>query len=323
MGRRHYHLRKRHILQLILIMVWVSCVFGCAVPTIVPQPPEKEVEETIKPAHHILKNIQVDGINIHFDIVRSGTRDIQYKALRAIDPPRLVVELADTVAEDVPSPMVAGIEIIEKIETTTHDNEFGPLTRVEIGLNQDIGYLIDQVRDSILITFLLDQRFLEAMAARDDAAVPSGIEGHPPETELTGAADPSRPPSQEPPVPSQIIEQQPLPKTNRILNIKPVTMADRLNVHITGDGSLDNYHAFALTQPPRVVVDLFGARSWRVEGGLNLEGPFVKRIRVGVHPDRVRLVFDLIHVPGIGVAYEVIWEDGRVVVSFASTVESR
>ena len=42
--------------------------------------------------------------------------------------------------------------------------------------------------------------------------------------------------------------------------------------------------------------------------------PLVKRIRLGIHPDKVRLVFDL--VPAAGLPYQVMSAGDRLVVSF-------
>jgi hypothetical protein len=87
-------------------------------------------------------------------------------------------------------------------------------------------------------------------------------------------------------------------------------------VYVRGNGRLAQYHAFPLTNPPRIVVDLLGVTSSEVEGPVPLTHPFVAKVRVGLHADRVRLVFDL--VPGGRVSYQVDFQGDQLVVTFMS-----
>jgi hypothetical protein len=67
-----------------------------------------------------------------------------------------------------------------------------------------------------------------------------------------------------------------------------------INFYIFTDGKLSNCNASYLTDPPRLVVDLMGLQSSEVIKPLSLDGPWLKKVRVGLHADKVRVVFDLI-----------------------------
>jgi len=66
--------------------------------------------------------------------------------------------------------------------------------------------------------------------------------------------------------------------------------------------------------PHRVVMDLGGVQSSDVKDALTLSGSLVERVRFGLHPDKVRVVFDLI--PEAGVTYQVISEGDTLQVLF-------
>lgn len=74
-----------------------------------------------------------------------------------------------------------------------------------------------------------------------------------------------------------------------------VVIADAsISFYIFTDGKLSDCDVIYLTDPPRLVVDLMGLKSSEVTEPLSLEGPWVKKVRVGLHADKVRVVFDLI-----------------------------
>jgi hypothetical protein len=110
------------------------------------------------------------------------------------------------------------------------------------------------------------------------------------------------------------LERKSLPSASKVLSVRQSKMDQKLRYDIIVDGSLADYVAFHLTKPPRVVVDLIGVKSTEVEKALSFNGPWVKGVRMGLYADKVRVVFDLI--PEAGLPYDIILEEGRLVVSF-------
>ena len=66
------------------------------------------------------------------------------------------------------------------------------------------------------------------------------------------------------------------------------------------------------------MVDLLGVTATEVENDVILSGPWAKRIRVGQHDDKVRVVFDLVFTPKAELPYHISIEENRLVVSFKS-----
>ena len=120
-----------------------------------------------------------------------------------------------------------------------------PLTRVEIGLNQETPYEIFQEGDQIRVQFEKPAALKKARsgpAAGSEVAVSKG-EGQP-----TGAAA----------QPSAEMASAP---AKEITAIQPIRSDDEVKVYIIGDGTLSNYNVFTLTDPARVVLDLMGVKT--------------------------------------------------------------
>ena len=86
-------------------------------------------------------------------------------------------------------------------------------------------------------------------------------------------------------------------------------------MHIIGDGRFDKYNVSLLYEPPRLVMDLFGVNLTWVKNELSLGGPWAKRLRIGRHAEKVRVVFDLRFTPKGELPFQVTVEENRLVVS--------
>jgi len=296
-------------------VVWVVCSNGCATPTASP-PPEEAVKEKPEIVPHVLEDIRVTDKKVLLKLIRSGSRSINYTAFKLIDPLRLVVDLFYTVADRVPSPMAVEDEIIGKVETIEFVHESQPVTRVEIGLNRDTAYLIDQAQDEIWVTLYTDPQLIGATEAQGEPIVHPEVEEPPTDTKTEKTSDISQAPIEEPGVTPPPAAKETLVPASKILDIQQTVSGEDLNVSIIGNGRLDNYDVFVLRDPPRLVLDLFGVRSTMVKDVLIPDGPWVKQVRVGLHSNKVRVVFDLIHAPKAEVPHQITFDDDRLVVSF-------
>ena len=137
-----------------------------------------------------------------------------------------------------------------------------------------------------------------------------------PETETEQTAETAQPLEEEPVAPAQPIAEEPVAPASKILEIQQTVSGEDFDVSIIGNGRFDNYITFILPNPPRLVLDLLGVRSTEVKDALILEGPWVRRISLGLHSNKVRVVFDLIHTLKAEVPYQITLEEDRLVVSF-------
>ncbi len=291
---------KQRWIMYIGLLVLIFYAFGCATKSSAPPTSQTAVGESTSGETQQLRDVQVVDQDTSLDVLLVGSDAMTYTAFKAIDPLRLVLDLPNTESEVVSSPFAVENEIIGKIETMTLTQEPQPLTRVEIALNQETPYEIFQEENHIRVQFEKPTAFGEARSepAAETEVANSKTEGE--STVVVAATQPSAKVASAP--------------AKKITAIQPIRSDEEVKVYIIGDGSISNYNVFTLTDPARVVLDLMGVKFAASKGGVPPSDKMLKDIRVGEHPDKVRVVFDLI--PAAGLPYQVTSVDDRLVVSF-------
>lgn len=83
-----------------------------------------------------------------------------------------------------------------------------------------------------------------------------------------------------------------LKEADAITDIESHMEGDILKVILTGNGVITRYKAFSLDDPTRLVVDVFKIAKAFPQRLIKINSPYVDRIRIGTHPDKVRLCLD-------------------------------
>ena len=274
------------------------------------------VKEPAAPPPVALTEIRVLYQEGLWHVVLSGSEPITYRAIKLSDPLRLLIDLPNTANTSVQSPITVNNEMISTIKVATIVRDPQPVTRIEIGLNRDVSFRLRGVQDKVWVT-------LGAAAPVPPAATTLQVE--PLKTMEKVKIEPPQPKRPEMTLPPKSSSVPTLPfasppqekqKTSatRILAIEPVSMDQELRVYVKADGGLGRYKAFHLTNPPRVVVDLLDVRTTQTSDAVAFTGPLVRKVRVGRHGDRIRLVFDIISAHGL--PYQITSGEDRLVVSF-------
>ena len=235
---------------------------------------------------YALKDIKVAKQNGNWRVVLTVTGSINYRTVKINDPLRVVVDLPNTANEITTITSTVANEIIGTIETATIISEPQPLTRVEINLKKDVPYETTQVGEQIWVSFKMGQ-----------VATPG-----PPKEQTTRS--------------SHAVKKGILPPAKKLLAIQWVASEEKIDFDIICDGRVVKYNDFVLPDPPRLVVDVFGIQSTDTKANLEPNGPWVKRIRLGLHRDRARIVFDLGDISKAGVPYQVVLRNDGLEVSF-------
>lgn len=262
----------------------------------------------------MLTEIRVVYRDGQWRVVLRGPGDMKYRISKAVNPLRVVVNLPNTVCRPtIVTPAIPN-EVIAAVKATTLVAGSQPLTEVEIRLLRDTSFRAGQEGEYIQVMF-------DTATPPSDTRTSQGDSGNMrAKSDITPVLTP--PPQAIGPRP---VEEGPLsppmasPVTApaaKVLAIEPVATDKVLKVYVRGNGRFAQYHAFPLTNPPRIVVDLLGVTSSEVRGPVPLSHPLVANVRVGLHEDGVRLVFDLIR--GEGVSYQVDSQGDQLVVTFMS-----
>ena len=259
---------------------------------------------------HVLKDVKVLHQDGQWHVVLTGSESMIYKEKKTIKPLQLVLNLPNTVLRPDALPQNEENEIIGRITCSMSIDGPRLLTQIEIVLNRDISHTISRVQEKIWVSF-------------DTPPLQSKAEPTPIEPVVKSKAEDDRnkreavilgPPLEEKIVSIQPIKRKPVQPARNITAIKSVKADEELRVYILADGSLAQYNALHLTSPPRLVLDFMKVKSAKVKSAQSLKGPLAKKIRVGVHPDKMRVVFDLI--PEKGLPYQITLGNDRLVVSF-------
>lgn len=261
-------------------------------------------------APEVLSEITVVYEKSQWHVVLTGPQSVSYRAIMVVDPLRLVVDLPNTSNEMHPKPFKVDNEVIGTIKTAELIHEPQPLTRVEIGLNQNASYAITHLGKEIWVSFNMAEPVNRVKPPQTEPTVKSKVMKYYTKKEV---ATPESPPK-ETILPSKPLGKSSLPSASKVLSIHQLKMDEELRYYIVANGSIADYVSFHLTNPPRLVVDLIGVKSTEIEGALSFRGPWVKKVRVGRYTTKVRLVFDLI--PEQGLPYEIVSGKDRLVVSF-------
>jgi hypothetical protein len=263
-----------------------------------------------------LKEVRVLYQEGLWHVVLSGSEPMIYRAIKLADPLRLLIDLPNTANTSVQSPVTVNNEAISTIKVATIVRDPQPLTRIEIGLNRDVSFRLRGVQDEVRVT-------LGAAAPVPPAATALQVEPlKAMERIKIEPPQPARPEITLPPKPSAVptLPFAPPPQkkqktsATKILAIEPVSVDQELRVYVKADGGLGRYKAFHLTSPPRVVVDLLDVQATRTSEVVAVTGPLVRKVRVGRHAYKIRLVFEII--PATGVPYQITSGEDRLVVSF-------
>jgi hypothetical protein len=258
----------------------------------------------------VLSEITVVHEKGQWHAILTGPQSVSYRAIKVVDPLRLVLDLPNTLNEMNPKPFTVDNEVINTIKTAEIIHEPQPLTRVEIGLNQNASYKITRQGKEIWVSFNTAQHMTNVEPIRIEPVVEPKVKQAP----VTREVATPKPSPKKPIPPSKPLGKSSLPSATKVLSIHQLKMEQELRYYIIANGSLADYDSFHLTRPPRLVLDLMGVKATDIKDTLSFRGPPVKDVRIGVYTSKVRIVFDLI--PEAGLPYDIISGEDRLVVSF-------
>lgn len=113
-------------------------------------------------------------------------------------------------------------------------------------------------------------------------------------------------------VKEEYVRKAALSPARKIIALELETYDQGIKMHIVADGKLTRHTAFHLSDPARLVVDVFGVQSAMGKEKIAFSNPLIKGVRLGTsYEDRVRVVLDL--VPPGGLPYQIVLKNNRLV----------
>ena len=130
--------------------------------------------------------------------------------------------------------------------------------------------------------------------------------------EKTQKAPPMSKPEKKEEVKGGYVGKAALSPARKITAVEVETHDQGTKMHIVADGKPTQYTAFHLSDPARLVVDVFGVRSAMGKETMSFSNPLVKGVRLGTSYGQVRVVFYL--VPQGELPYQIVQKNDRLVV---------
>jgi len=276
--------------RLFRMFVWGGLLLfavGCAGKKTTVQTPPPETQAKMAKASVIQKITFAEEENytrIHIEGSETMAPPF-YKLLT--DPLRIAIDVPNIDLKQIKGPIKVENGTIGEILTTQYDDK----GRIEIGLTQVANYNISKEDKNLIIDIEKVKKAAEVKEAKRGEEVVKEKEEKPPVTKE-------------------------LSKAKEIVNFSIESKKDFIAFHIIGDGKIENYNAFKLDAPARLVLDVWGVDTRYPQKSLKPKNPFIKLVRIGQHPDKLRLVFDSLK-PQLA-PYQINSIENRLIVSIGS-----
>jgi len=301
--------------KMILLIAFLAFSYGCSTTRSFEQPSQPDAPAEVAKVS-VIQSISFVEEENYTRIRIEGSNPIAapfYKLLS--DPLEISIDVPSIDLNQIKQPIRVDNGTISEIRTTQYDDK----GRIEIGLVQTVNYNIAKEDKSLVID-------VEKLKKSADTAEIKNEEERPKESE----ASPS-PPSKEEVLPTVPVvtappsESAPKPpetaqRAKEILNFLPQNKGDFLALDIIADGKIENYNFFKLDSPARLVLDIWEVDTRFPKKSIKVKNSFIREIRVGHHPGKVRLVFDSLK-PQLP-AYQINRMGDRLIVSIGNVPPS-
>src|SRR4030042_6404484 len=265
-------MKRSQILKMTFWVVFLLFVTGCATQKAVVQPPKPEnLAPTVKVS--TIQKISFTEEENYTRIRIEGSETIAspfYKLLN--DPTRIAIDVPNIDVKQIKSPLKIDNGTIGEVLTTQYDDK----GRIEISLLQMANYNISTEEKNLIIDIEKVKRVSEEkeVPKEGEALKETKVEAPAVETKKEG-------PLHTPP---------PLPKAKKVVNVLFEEKKDFIVFNVLADGKIENFNAFKLDSPPRLVLDIWGVDTRK--HSFKVKNPLIKGVRIGRYPDKLRLVFD-------------------------------
>ena len=222
-----------------------------------------------------IESVVATGVGSFTELHIKLTSPATYTSYKTTSPLRLVLDLSQVTQGHTSSPVIINKGNFKNVIASRFDTDAGVLTRLEIELVNDSEAQISALPDKpgeLKISFPALAAGASAVK-QDSTATPSGVAEQAPAATET--------------VPSSGNET--LSRTLTAITV------DKNIITLALDGIISDFKTFRLNKPERYVVDLINVKSGLPTRLLPLNASGVASARIGLYPDKVRIVLDAVN----------------------------
>lgn len=262
---------KKHTVGIaLLIFSIMTCFFAAA--------PHSAVSADIPEAKILagIESVMPIGEGPATELMIKLTAPATFTSYKTTSPLRLVIDFSQVTQGNITAPVIVNQGNFKTVTANRFDTDAGVLTRVEIELASDSEALITSSPANpgeMKISF----------PASAENALPA-VTNDPVEKSAVIAESPNSVPV-------------PVPATDKEVPARTLTaiLVNKNTITLALDGTISDFKAFRLNKPERYIVDLMDVKSGLPSRLLPLNASGVASARIGLYPDKVRVVLDAVN----------------------------
>jgi|GEM_PF-217389 len=277
-----------------------------------------------------IQRIEVKAEGAGAKVVVTTSQPATYTVYKLPNPPRIILDITDTgIASNVPTTQAINNNGISEVQVVGAGERNKPVGRIVVGLVKDVDFNVNREDGRLVLAI---SGVVASGAAEMPAPPPPLLET--PAMEAGSAPAPlaaeAAPPAalSETPAPVASASAAPLPEpasgslppAKKIVNILSKREGNLLRIVVVTDGAVGSVDAFTLPNPPRIVVDLMGLKSAYSKTRLDIKDGGITTVRVGKHPDKVRLVIDV--AGGRMIPYTTVRKGDQLIITIGEGAEA-
>jgi type IV pilus assembly protein PilQ len=298
-------MKSYQTLKMISFFLFWLFVNSCATSNTLVQTPPPDIPSKVVKVSTIQKISFIEEEN-YSRIQMEGSETLEppfYKLLS--DPLRIAIDVPNIDLKQIKEPIKIDGGTVSEVLTTQFDDK----GRIEICLTQMTNYNIFKEDKILIIDIEKVKKIAEVKEeVKEEAIKEKEIEIAPQELKKEET-------SQVQPI-ETVTAPETLPKAKEILSFLFDQKKDFIAFNIAADGKIGNYNAFKLDSPPRLVLDIWEVGTRYPKNLIKIQNPFIKKVRIGRHPDKLRLVFEC-PTPQLP-SYQINRTEDKLMVSFGN-----
>ena len=273
-------MKPNHVLQSLLLIGFLLFFSQCATEQGAVQTP---APETAAPAAKgsVIQRVSFQEEEKFTRILVEGSEPIDlpfYKLLA--DPLRIAIDIPNVDLRGIKEPLKINNGTIGEVLTTQYDGK----GRIEIGLSQMTNYNISKEGRRLTVDV---EKVKRPEASTEQKKPESSIQVAEAPSPEVKKEEPVPPPPPPPAAPPEAVK-----KAKGITDVVVEEKEGTVTFGVVADGKVENYNAFTLDSPARLVVDIWNVESLTSKKTVKSQSPLVKQVRIGRYPEKLRLVFD-------------------------------
>ncbi|MCX5907646.1 MAG: type IV pilus secretin PilQ [Deltaproteobacteria bacterium] len=231
-----------------------------------------------------IQKIEVAETLPGFRVIIEASQSFEYSVTKMTQPLRLMIDLPQVQGGNFIDPIVVQNGVINTIRHKKNADLKKSGTRVEIGLDQLVEYSVNSDGNRLYVE--LGKPIAAAAPVKTAFVSPAErpavaqAKEKAPAVRLKGKKE------------KEAAGKKSLPVARSLKEITIAANPDGVEVNLLGDGSIPEYKSFQLTKPPRLVLDLPKMSNASSKKNIDVGSNYLKDIRIGKHPDKIRLVFN-------------------------------